>query len=241
MQDSMPKPTTDHNQLPIRVVVDDYTRGRQCVMDYLQHEPGLQVVGVAGDGASLFSLAQRLAPDVVMIDLRPPVFNGLETTRSLRRYLPGVKVLVISDIDDETAVLNAIRYGAHGYLLNTATGATLAGAIRQVIAGEWPLDPVIDRLIGRWLPLPSSRNPSASTRPIVLTPCEQEALQLMARGMTNGQIASALGLGSQTMPALLSSIFSKLRAVSRFDAVLTAVQRGWIESGINDGPASHFR
>ena len=237
MKDSTPQPTITQTYSPIRIIVDHDTYGRQCVMDYLQHDPGLQIVGVAGDGASLFTLARRFTPDVVMIDLRAPVFNGLETIRALRERLPGVKALAISDIDDESAVLNAIRYGAHGYLLNTATGAVLAGAIRQVIAGEWPLDPVIDRLLGRWRPLPSSRNPSTSSQPVVLTPCEREALQLMARGLTNSQIASALDLNTQAMPILLSSIFSKLRAVSRLDAILTAVQRGWIDSGVNESAA----
>ena len=214
------------------VISDDHTGCRPCVIEYLQGKPNLQIAGIASDVPSTIELARVLEPDVVIIDLNPPALVSLEAIQRIRHELPAVKVLAVSALDDEHMVLNALHAGANGYLLNTATGAVVVDAIQQAIAGEWPLDPVIDRLLSRWAPMPHSAQSIPMPRTALITPSEREVLGLMACGLTNREISGALFVNVRTVQTLLSSIFTKLRAVSRLDAVLTAARHGWIDGSL---------
>lgn len=202
---------------------------RQGTAELLRREPDLEVIGEAGDGQQAVELAQALKPDMVVMDVRMPVLSGIEATRRIRTALPAVQVLVLTAHDDDQYIFSLLQAGASGYLLKTAPVADLVKAIRQVQAGESPLDPAIARKVvlhlggGRGAGVP----PEAAEAP-ELTARELEVLQLLARGLSNRAIADALYVSDRTVQAHLTSIFAKMGVTSRLEAVLAAVRRGWL-------------
>jgi two-component system, NarL family, response regulator LiaR len=216
----------------IRVVLaDDHAILRQGTVELLRREPDLEVVGEAADGQQAVDLAQTLRPDIVVMDVRLPVISGIEATRRIRETLPGVQVLVLSAYDDDQFVISSLRAGASGYLLKNAPVSELVKAIRQVQAGESPLDPAIARKIvanmigGTRSGFDPGNTASAA---IDVTARELEILRLLGKGMSNRAIGEALFISERTVQTHLTSLFAKMQVTSRLDAVLTAVRRGWI-------------
>ncbi|MBO0685518.1 MAG: response regulator transcription factor [Candidatus Dormibacteraeota bacterium] len=179
--------------------------------------PEVEVVGEAGDGAEALSLAASLQPDVVLMDLRMPVTDGVTATARLRESQPAVSVLVLTTYDTDADILRAVEAGATGYLLKDVTREDLLAAIRSAAAGRSALaSGVASRLLGRM------RTPA----PAALSLREIEVLGLVARGRTNKEIARSLHLSEATVKTHLLHIFSKLQVEDRTQAVTAALESG---------------
>jgi two-component system, NarL family, response regulator LiaR len=216
----------------IRVLlVDDHALLRQGTAELLSREVDIQVIGEASDGMEALELVQRLNPDIVVMDIRMPFLSGIEATQRIRQDYPAVQVLVLTAYDDDQYIFSLLQAGASGYLLKNAPVSELIRAIRQVKAGESPLDPTIARKVVLRMSGGRSIPPSDEDFPLEaeeLTPREQEVLQLLAQGMSNRNIADTLYISERTVQAHLTNIFAKMQVSSRLEAVLVAIRRGWL-------------
>ena len=203
---------------------------RQGTVELLRREPDLEIVGEADNGQQAVELALTLKPDIVVMDVRMPVLSGIEATRRIRESLSGVQVLVLTAHDDDQYIFSLLKVGASGYLLKTAPVSDLVKAIRQVRAGESPLDPAIARKVVAQMSSEqrSSTATGADSAIQELTARELEVLQLLARGLSNHAIAEELYISDRTVQAHLTSIFAKMGVTSRLEAVLAAIRRGWL-------------
>ena len=213
---------------PIRVLVcDDQVLIRTGLVTIIGAQPDLEVAGECGDGQAAVDLADRLRPDVVVMDVRMPVLDGIEATRRLAGVgVPRpVKVLVVTTFNLDEYVYEALRAGASGFLLKDAPPAQLLAGIRTVATGAALLDPEVTRqLVGRY----AARIRPAEGVPhdIPLTPRELEVLRLMANGLSNSEIATALVISQETVKTFVSRILAKLDLRDRVQAVVYAYRQG---------------
>jgi NarL family two-component system response regulator LiaR len=209
----------------IRVlVVDDQAIVRRGVRALLDTEPGIEVVGEAGDGAEAVRLVERLRPDVALIDLVMPGMGGLEAIRLLAEQDSGTRIIVLTSFATDENVFPAIKAGALGYLLKDSEPEDLVRAIRQVHRGEPSLHPEIARKVLLELNRPAERRQARTVDP--LTPRELDVLRLVAKGLSNQDIARQLVLGETTVRTHVSSILGKLQLASRTQAALYALREG---------------
>jgi DNA-binding NarL/FixJ family response regulator len=204
----------------IRVlVVDDHPVVRQGLRTFLDLQDDLEVVGESADGMSCVDDAERLRPDVILLDLRMPGADGVAALHGLRETGNPAKVLVITSFTEPSAVLPAVRAGASGYVYKDIDPPALAAAIRSVHAGHVLLHPDVARLLA-----------SGDTRPTGadLTAREQEVLVEVARGRSNREIARALTLSEKTVKTHVSAILGKLGVQDRTQAALHAVRSGLV-------------
>ncbi|WP_214412445.1 response regulator [Sphaerisporangium fuscum] len=220
--------------MSVRVVVaDDHELVRTGFRMILNAHPDIEAVGEAADGAEAVSVAHRLRPDVVLMDIRMPRMDGLEATRRLAG--PGVacpvKVLMLTTFDLDDYVYEALRAGASGFLLKDLRRDDLVNAVRVVAAGEALIAPSITRrLISEFARRP---RPPAKTPPPLdsLTAREREVLVLMARGQSNAEIAATLVIGEQTVKTHVSNVLAKLLLRDRVHAVILAYEVGLVRPG----------
>ncbi len=219
---------------PVRVLVcDDQELVRTGYATIFAAQPDLEVVGQAGDGQAAVRLARQLRPDVVVMDIRMPVLDGIEATRLLAG--PGVddpvKVLIVTTFNLDEYVYDALRAGASGFLLKDAPPAQLVGGIRIIAAGDSLLAPAVTRtLVGRHADRLRPTTPAAGLERVLdaLTPRELEVLRLVAAGLSNAEIAAELVIGAETVKTYVSRILSKLDARDRVQAVIVAYQVGLV-------------
>ncbi|CAL9436820.1 Transcriptional regulatory protein LiaR [Streptomyces sp. enrichment culture] len=198
------------------VVVDDHPIVRGGLRDTFADAEDIVVVGEAGDGAEGVERARSLAADVVLMDLRMPVMDGVAATAALRERAPGARVLILTTFDSESDVLPAIEAGATGYLLKDALPDELMRAVRAAARGEPVLAPsVMQHLMGQ------VRGPGAGT----LTDREKEVLQLVANGRSNREAAAALFIGEASIKTHLQHIYDKLGVRDRASAVAEGYRR----------------
>jgi two-component system, NarL family, response regulator LiaR len=217
--------------MPIRIILaDDHVMLRQGTAELLRRQADIDVVGEAANGQEAVILAQQTRPDIVVMDVRMPVLSGIEATHIIREQLPQVQVLVLTAHDDDQYIFSLLQAGASGYLLKTAPISELLKAIRQVHAGESPLDPTIARKVVARMAKTGSTDqvPGDQESGETLTPRELEVLQLLAQGMSNRAIGEALFISDRTVQAHLTSIFAKTQVSSRLEAVLNGIRRGWL-------------
>ena len=204
------------------ILADDHLVVRTGLRAMLESDPEVEVVAEASNGSEAVDLATRLAPDLVLMDLRMPDLDGVAATKQLRDVAPSVQVLVLTTYDTDADILRAIEAGATGYLLKDATREELLKAARLAAAGETALAPsVAARLVGH------VRNPGATT----LSAREIEILELVAQGLTNREIGTRLFISEATVKTHLIHVFTKLGVDDRTHAVSEAVARGIIRLG----------
>ncbi|WP_329085346.1 response regulator transcription factor [Actinomadura citrea] len=197
------------------IVVDDHTVMRAGVVALLAADPGIEIVGEAGDGRAAIALAERLRPDVALLDLRMPVLDGVAATAEIGRL--GTRVLVLTTYDTDTEIERAIEAGAIGYLLKDTTRDQLVDAIRAAARGETVLAPrVAEKLVARM------RRPE----PAALTAREVEVLRAVADGLSNAEIGRRLVIAEATVKTHLLRVFAKLDVGDRTHAVVVAMDRG---------------
>ncbi|POX38972.1 DNA-binding response regulator [Streptomyces sp. Ru73] len=219
------------------IIVDDQAMVRAGFAALLAAQSDIDVVGDAADGLHGVELSRRTHPDVVLMDVRMPEMDGLEAARQLLSPPPGVthrpKVLMLTTFDVDDYVYEALRAGASGFLLKDAPPADLISAVRVVAAGEALLAPsVTRRLIADFArQRPAPRKDRASLRLNGLTPRETEVLELIARGLSNQEIAAELVLAEQTVKTHIGRVLAKLDLRDRAQAVIFAYESGLVTPG----------
>lgn len=204
------------------LIADDHPVFRFGLQMLIQVEPGMDVVGEATTGAEAIEMAEKLEPDVILMDINMPAINGIEATRRILERRPETGILIITMFDDET-LFAAVRAGARGYVLKGADGDETLRAIRAVANGEAIFSPAVAERLNRFF----SGMPSTPDRPFPeLTPREAEILELIAQGYTNNAIAEQLVISPKTVRNQVSSIFSKMQVADRAQAIIKARDAG---------------
>jgi DNA-binding NarL/FixJ family response regulator len=213
------------------VVADDQGMVRSGFSVLLNAQPDIEVIGEAVNGQEAITMAASLQPDVILMDVRMPVLNGLQATREITALPDPPKVLVLTTFDLDDYVYEALRAGASGFLLKDASARELADAVRLVAAGDALLAPgVTRRLIAEFARMGAPRSPSRKDIE-GLTERESEVLALVARGMSNAEIAGHLVVAEQTVKTHVSRILMKLGLRDRTQAVVLAYETGLVHPG----------
>ena len=206
------------------IICDDQAIVRDGLVMLLKLEPDIEVVGTAGDGAEAVEMVADKRPDLILMDLKMPIMNGVEATRQIRIKYPEVKVLVLTTYADDEWVFDAIQAGASGYLLKDTPREELIRAVRGTVTGKTYVDPSI---AGKVLDQVSShQTQSATLITSKLTEREIEVLRLIARGLNNADIADQLFLSDGTVRNHVSAILAKLGVSDRTQAAVIAIQHG---------------
>jgi DNA-binding NarL/FixJ family response regulator len=207
------------------VICDDQALIRDGLEMLLRLEKDMEVIGRAQDGAEAVELVGRLRPDLVLMDLKMPGMNGVEATRRIRLDQPDVKILVLTTYDDDVWVFDAIRAGASGYLLKDTPREEVLRAIRGTIAGKTYIDPMVAGRLLTQVTTPQAAPPSQIADK--LTGRELDVLRLLARGLSNTDIADRLALSEGTVRNYISAILAKLDLSDRTQAAVLAIQQGF--------------
>jgi DNA-binding NarL/FixJ family response regulator len=217
----------------IRVLVaDDQALVRAGFAMIVDAQPDMEVVGEAVDGVQAVDECRRLRPDVVLMDIRMPVVDGIEATRRLAASCPATRVLILTTYDLDEYVHQALHAGASGFLLKDVPPAELVRGVRTVLAGDALLAPTVTRrLLEEYLRTPRADPTGVLAR---LTDREREVMRLLARGQSNAEIAAALFLGEATVKTHIGRILAKLELRDRVQAVVLAYETGLVRPG--DGP-----
>jgi DNA-binding NarL/FixJ family response regulator len=198
------------------LVADDHFIVRMGLVGLVNTEPNMVIVGEAADGNQAVDLYGKCKPDLVLMDLRMPIKDGIEATVEIRRQDPGARVLMLTTFDGDTDIHKALQAGAQGYVLKSATGQELIPAIQAVAAGH------------RWIPKEIAKRLASRKVFEELTSREEQVLQLLVKGLANKQIGDQLNISEHTVKDHLKSVFGKLQVVDRTEAVTAAIQRGII-------------
>jgi DNA-binding NarL/FixJ family response regulator len=210
------------------VVVDDEPLIRSGLRAIINAEPDLTVVGEAGDGAEVLPVVRRTSPDVVLMDVRMPAVDGIQATRLLLENLDRApRVLVVTTFENDDYVYDALRAGASGFLLKRTPPDDIVAAIRTVAGSESLLFPEAIRALAL-AHVGSNAPPPTGLDEYQLTDREQEVLRLMARGLSNLEIADELILGLQTVKTHVANVLAKLNARDRTQAVIRAYESGFV-------------
>jgi DNA-binding NarL/FixJ family response regulator len=206
------------------IICDDQTIVRDGLAMMLKLEPDIEVVGTAEDGAAAVEMVEKAKPDLVLMDLKMPMMNGVEATRRIRTRHPEIKVLVLTTYDDDEWVFDAIRAGACGYLLKDTSREEVVRAVKGTAAGKTFVDPSIAGKVLRQAAGQQTQATSLITEK--LTEREIEVLRLIAAGLSNADISEQLFLSEGTVRNHVSAILSKLDVADRTRAAVIAIQHG---------------
>ncbi|MFF3261999.1 MULTISPECIES: response regulator transcription factor [unclassified Streptomyces] len=213
--------------MPVTVLlVDDEPLVRAGLRAVLEAQPDIEVVGEAGDGAAVIPLVRQLRPDVIAMDVRMPLMDGIEATRVVLRTVPDPpKILVVTTFENDEYVYEALRAGADGFLLKRARPTEIVNAVRLVAEGESLLFPAAVRQLAAEYGTNRAREAMDQAS---LTEREAAVLRLMARGLSNAEIAERLVVGVQTVKTHVSAVLAKLGARDRTQAVIAAYESGFV-------------
>ena len=201
----------------IRILIaDDHFVVRMGLAALVNTESDLEVVGEAADGTQAVQAFEKHKPDLVLMDLRMPIKDGIRATEEIRAKHPNARVLMLTTFDGDTDIHRAIEAGAQGYVLKNSTGDKLIPAVRAVAAGQ------------RWIPKEIATRLASRNLFEDLTPRELQVLEQMAKGLANKEIADVLNITGHTVKDHLKSILGKLHVADRTEAVTVAIQRGII-------------
>jgi DNA-binding NarL/FixJ family response regulator len=218
------------------LIADDQALVRVGLRKILESEPETTVVGEAADGEDAVDAAERLRPDLVLMDIRMPVLDGIEATRRIVRARPSTRVLILTTFGLDGYVYDALRAGASGFMLKDAPPEEIAAAVRIVANGEALLAPAVTRTVieefARQRASPTPAPPAAVSE---LTPREREVLDLLARGLSNPEICTRLVVSEATTKTHVARILQKLGLRDRVQAVIYAYESGLIAPGSANG------
>jgi NarL family two-component system response regulator LiaR len=208
------------------LLADDHVVVRQGIREVIQHETDMEIVGEAGDGEEAMKQCIKLHPDVVVMDIVMPNVDGIEATKQIKAKCPDTAVLILTAYDDDQYIFASLEAHVAGYLLKTVSGQELISTIRAIRSGESVLKPSIARkVIERYN---AAMRPRSRGLGDTLTKKEMDVLRLVAKGITNNQIAEELDLKVQTVRSRIKKIFKKLNVATRTEAAMYAMQKGWI-------------
>jgi DNA-binding NarL/FixJ family response regulator len=208
------------------LLVDDEPLVRAGLRAVLDAQPDIEVVGEAADGAAVIPLVRQLRPDVVAMDVRMPLLDGIEATKAVLKSIDEPpKILVVTTFENDEYVYRALRAGADGFLLKRARPSEIVHAVRLVAEGETLLFPAAVRSLAAEYGTSAAR---ARLERAALTEREEEVLRRMARGMTNAEIAAEIFVGAETVKSHVSAVLAKLGARDRTQAVIAAYESGFV-------------
>lgn len=207
------------------LIVDDHPVVREGIGSMLKREPDFKIVGEATNGLEAIEKVRELSPDIVLMDLRMPELDGVEAMIRIKAENTDVKFIILTTFSDDEYIFRGIAAGARAYLLKDAPRAELFSAIRTVSKGESQIQPVVaSRVLDKLAEL-SKKPPAAET----LSDRETEVLKLMAKGVSNKELADQLSITQSTVKTHITSIFQKLNVTTRTEAVTTALRKGIIQ------------
>lgn len=209
------------------LLADDHALIRDGLSSLINVQPDMLVVGGASDGREALALAAETEPDVVLMDISMPVLDGIQATRQLKRERPAVKVLALTAYDNHAYLAELLEAGASGYVLKKMAAKGLIEAIRIVAAGGTYLDPHLSERVSA-APAESGTRLRGELRRGELTSREEEILTLVAKGYTNKEISTRLGISVRTVESHKGNIMAKLELKNRADVVRYALDRGWL-------------
>jgi two-component system, NarL family, response regulator LiaR len=211
------------------LICDDQYVVREGLKAIFETDTSLQVVGTAAEGAEALELISQLQPDLVLMDLKMPVMNGVQATRHIRQKYPDIKILVLTTYDADEWVFDAIRSGAAGYLLKDTQREALIAAVQDTMAGRTPVDSAV---AGKLFAQVVQGTPGPQSTLInTLTEREKDILRLLGAGLSNADIAARLYFSEGTVRNYVSSILNKLGVVDRTQAAILALRCGLADSG----------
>jgi NarL family two-component system response regulator LiaR len=214
------RPLNARNRLTV-LIADDHPLMREALRQALDGEEDMEIVAEASDGEEAVKLASELRPNIAVMDIVMPKLNGIGATRKIKEIAPDIAILILTAYDDDEYVLGLLDAGAAGYLLKSARGRDLAGAIRAIKSGESVLHPkIIAKLLKRAMVAPVEEHKASE----ILSERESEILKLVAMGMSNKDIAEKLVLSERTIKAHLTNVFNKLNVASRSEAIVKGLQ-----------------
>jgi DNA-binding NarL/FixJ family response regulator len=214
------------------LIADDQALVRVGLRKILENEPEMKVVGEAGDGEEAIAAARGLRPDVVLMDIRMPVLDGIEATRRIVRDRPATRVLILTTFGLDTYVYEALRAGASGFMLKDAPPEEIAAAVRIVASGDALLAPAVTRaVIEEFSRQASAQAPAPPAAVAELTAREQEVLDLLYRGLSNPEICKRLVISEATAKTHVARILQKLDLRDRVQAVIYAYETGLVAPG----------
>jgi DNA-binding NarL/FixJ family response regulator len=225
----MSESSSECNKVRI-IIADDHPLLRQALRNILEKQPDFEVIAEAGDGEEVIELATQLIPDVVIMDISMPKINGLEATRQIEAKCPRIAILVLTIHSDSEHILSILQAGARGYLTKSVYGNEVINTIRALVSGETVLSPAVSQQILKYanqhmiMPVKLGAHDELSSR-------ELEILRLIAKGMSNKDIALRLNLSLRTVKGYLTVLFLKLNVGSRTEAVNDSLRKGIINIG----------
>ncbi|MCJ7653838.1 MAG: response regulator transcription factor [Dehalococcoidia bacterium] len=207
------------------LIADDHPLLREALCQVFSSQKDMEIVGQAGNGKEAIDLASQLKPDILVMDIMMPKFDGLEASRQIKKITPNTAILILTAYDDDNYVLGLLDAGAAGYLMKSAKGQDLVEAVRAVRAGESVLHPkIIEKLLKQAMvkPVETAEHKIKD----LLSDREMEMLKLLATGMSNKEMAKKLCLSLRTVKAHMSNIFTKMNVASRSEALVEALRKG---------------
>ncbi|MGA7677292.1 MAG: response regulator transcription factor [Dehalococcoidia bacterium] len=222
------------------LIADDHPLLREALCQVFSNQKDMEIVGQAGNGEEAIDLAFQLKPDILVMDIMMPKFDGLEASRQIKKIAPNTAILILTAYDDDNYVLGLLEAGATGYLMKSAKGQDLVEAVRAVRAGESVLHPkIIEKLLKQAMAKPAETVETKIKG--LLSDREMEMLKLLATGMSNKEIAEKLCLSLRTVKAHMSNIFTKMNVASRSEALVESLKKGLLtledikQAGISEG------
>jgi NarL family two-component system response regulator LiaR len=209
------------------LLADDHPLLREALSQVFSSEKDMEIVGEANNGEEAVNMTSQLKPDILVMDIMMPKFDGLEASRQIKKVAPNTAILILTAYDDDNYVLGLLEAGAAGYLMKSARGQDLVEAVRAIRAGESVLHPmIIEKLLKQAMIKPAG--PVDRKIKELLSDREMEMLKLLATGMSNKEIADKLYLSLRTVKAHMSNIFTKMSVASRSEALVEALRKGLI-------------
>jgi two-component system, NarL family, response regulator LiaR len=226
MQESISSKVNANRTKTIKIILaDDHPLMRQALRTLLEKQSDFEIIGEACDGEEAASLAMKLNPHVVIMDISMPKLNGLEATRQIKAKAPSIAVLVLTVHSDSEHILSILHAGASGYLIKSVYGEDVTRSVRMIAAGETVIPPAVSQQILKYAfqYIDTSSKTEMSER---FSSREMDVLRLVAKGMSNRDIAIKLGLSLRTVKGHLTDLFSKLNVASRTEAVIVGLRKG---------------